>query len=295
MTETLPMGVAVTGLSGLVGQGIEKCSEDILMLRNLGADLTQVEAVDRAVGESAENIVLNLAAFTDTNAAWAQRNDREGLCYQLNVCGAANLANSCKKYGKLLIHVSTDCVYDGAKEGIYTEEDPVNAIDWYGYTKCLAEEAVLGTNKVNAVVRISSPFLSGRHPKKEDLISKLARQIQNRTLPPQFIDSLFVPTWVDDFSGAITAVAQSRASGIFNGVGTTATSPYELAHKVAEIYNLDPDQIACGSLSAYLEQSDRPYARRLHLSNKKIQEQLGVHFTKLDTALAIVARQNRSK
>ena len=101
--------------------------------------------------------MIHLAAFTDTNAAWSQRGDKSGLCYRLNVSGTKNIIRLCQKYGQYLIYVSTDFVFSGQKDGVYTEEDTPDPIEWYGQTKRWAEsgfESILPA----AIIRLSYPF-----------------------------------------------------------------------------------------------------------------------------------------
>src|SRR3990167_7099350 len=113
------ISVAATGLTGLIGSRIEELSSRDFEWRGFryedGFDITDKEKVDRAIGEFNGEIVLHLAAFTDLNAANKERGDKTGMCWRINVLGTRNIAGACQKYGKYLIHVSTDAVFGGEK------------------------------------------------------------------------------------------------------------------------------------------------------------------------------------
>ncbi len=176
--------IAATGLAGRVGQGVQHATANELTWQDLGTSLTESTALDAAIAGAEADTIVNYAAFTDVAAAWEERGDQNGECYRVNTLGAHNIAQSCKQHGKYLIHISTDYVYSGSKPDIYTEEDATGPVEWYGQTKALAEERVLGVDDSFAVFRISSPFKAIRHPNKDDILSKVRRQISGGLLPP---------------------------------------------------------------------------------------------------------------
>ena len=86
--------------------------------------------------------VIHLAAFTNLNEAYKQTDDKNGVCYKVNVLGSSIIAETAKRHQKYMVHISTDYVFDGEKEEPYTEEDSPHPIEWYGQTKLWADEAV---------------------------------------------------------------------------------------------------------------------------------------------------------
>lgn len=283
--------IAATGLNGLVGHGVRLATTRSLAWHDLGVNITDSKAVDAAIATIGTGTVVNYAAFSDVGAAWAQRGDISGACYRVNVEGARNVALSCRRHGKFLIHISTDYVYGGDRQEIYKEEDATRAVEWYGQTKALSEEEVLDVDNNFAVFRIASPFQSSIHPKREDIVARIRRQIAEENLPAQFGDHIFHPTWVDDIGKVIVSAEKNQPSGVYNVVGVSAVSPYELALKIAEIYVMNPAVVTIGSLQEYLKKSNRPYAQYLHLSNDKICRTLGLQFTDITNALQAVVRQ----
>lgn len=63
--------------------------------------------------------VLHMAAFTDTNVAWDEKNNKSGLCWRLNAEGTSNIVNLCQKYSKYLIFISTDYALMVQKRTVY--------------------------------------------------------------------------------------------------------------------------------------------------------------------------------
>jgi dTDP-4-dehydrorhamnose reductase len=104
------------------------------------------------------DVILHLAAVTDTNAAWEQRGDKNSICYRLNVGGTQNILDLCRQHNKHLIYISTDFVFDGTKITPYTEEDEPNPIERYGENKYLGEKLILDSNDSASIVRITYPY-----------------------------------------------------------------------------------------------------------------------------------------
>ena len=100
------MKIIGTGLSGLVGSRIVELLSDEHQFINFsldsGIDITNLSLLKEKFSENKEaGAVLHLAAFTDVNAAWKQNNDKNGICYKVNVLGTKNIARLCqlnKKY-----------------------------------------------------------------------------------------------------------------------------------------------------------------------------------------------------
>jgi dTDP-4-dehydrorhamnose reductase len=136
-----------TGLSGLIGTRFQNLSGNRFTFTNLdlstGIDITDPDSVERVMSGSPAEVVIHLAAFTNVTAAHEQHGDKNGLCYRINVTRNRNvIARAAEKYHKHMIHISTDYVFDGTKEEVYTEEDVPCPIEWYGETKYIAEQAV---------------------------------------------------------------------------------------------------------------------------------------------------------
>src|SRR5690606_10980221 len=101
-------------------------------------DITSQENVDIFFEDKKFDYCINFAAYTAVDKA----EEEIEQAYLINAEGAKNLADSCKKYDVILVHVSTDFVFDGQKDTPYTEEDIPNPINVYGKSKLKGEQYV---------------------------------------------------------------------------------------------------------------------------------------------------------
>jgi len=275
------MKVIGTGITGLVGSRIVELNPSVEFV-NVSIesgisilDLAELETVFAANPDA--DTVLHLAAFTDTNGAWTQNGDKAGLCYQLNVVGTQNLVNLCKKYNKYLIYISTDFVFDGKKEGKYTEDDVVSPIEWYGATKAMGED-VVGKSGISAsIVRLAFPYRANFDAKK-DIVRKIIDGFKAGKLYPQWTDHFTTPTFIDDIAQALGIFFDKKPTGIYHLVGSSSQSPYEMCLQIADVFGFDKSIVEQSTLSDYvksLPEGSRPWQYNLSLDNTKIKS-LGI-------------------
>jgi len=267
------MKIIGTGLSGLIGTRIVELNSDLDFIEislekgiNL-LDLTTLETIFANNPEATH--VLHLAAFTDTNAAWEQKGDTRGLCYQINVVGTQNIVKMCQKYNKYLIHISTDYVFDGQKKTAYVETDLPNPLDWYAETKCLAEKVILDSKLPATIVRIAPPYRS-KFDTKVDFIRKIIAKLKNNEVCQLFSDQITTPTFIDDIALGLRQIIDKPVPGIFHLVGSSSQSVYQAGLLIAQTFGFDPKLIQPSSLADYLSTPNaRPYAPNLSVSNEK--------------------------
>ncbi len=287
--------VLATGATGLVGSRFVEMFRDKYEVINMdlttGVDITKAETFKPFFDAHPEaKALIHLAAFTDTNKAFAESGDKNGICYKVNVDGTRNIAEICKERGIHLIHVSTDFVFDGKKETPYVEDDPTSPIEWYGETKAIAEQVVKDSGASYSIVRLAYPYRA-HFDLKPDLVKKIRAGLESGKLYPQFSDSMITPTLIDDIARAFDKLIELKPNGIFHTVGSDSVSPYTLAKKVASAYGFDPSVVKEGSLTEYLKTAARPFARNVMMSNQKATEVLGLHFATLDEGLAEIKKQ----
>lgn len=286
-----------TGLSGLVGSRIIELLKDkykfVDFSLNTNINILDIRQLEDAFQQNSDAIaVIHMAAFTDTNAAWVQKGDKAGLCYQLNVGGTENILELCQKYNKYLIHISTDFVFDGNKKGPYTETDQPKPIEWYGETKYFAEKLVLDSKHKAAVVRPAYPYRA-KFEGKLDIVRKIINGLKENSLNPMFADQIITPTFIDDIAKGIEYFIKKQPAGIFHLVGSTSLSPYEMALKIAKVFGFDQNFIKKGSLKNYIENSpagSRPWQMNGAISNHKITK-LGIKMKTFDEGLKEIKKQ----
>lgn len=287
--------ILATGATGLVGSRFVEMFGDKYDVINMdlttGVDITKIETIKAVMDKSPEaKVLIHLAAFTDTNKAFEESGDRNGLTYKVNVLGTQNIVDLCKAKGIHLIHVSTDFVFDGKQETPYLEDSPLSPIEWYGETKAMAEKVVVDSGADYTVVRLSYPYRA-TFELKPDLVKKIRAGLESDKLYPQFSDSIITPTFIDDIAAGFDKIIELRPLGILHTVGSDSLSPYALAQKVATAYGFDPSVVKEGSLTEYLKTASRPFARHVAMNNAKATSALGLHFATIDEGLSAIKMQ----
>lgn len=282
------MKIIATGLSGLVGSRLQELLSGqydfVDFSLDTGIDITDPTGLKTAFQKHPDaKTIIHLAAFTDVNAAWKQRGDKNGLCYQVNVIGTKNIAAICRQQNLYLLHISTDFVFDGEKSGGYTEEDKPQPIEWYGETKYLAEQEIVQSGVKHAIARIAFPFRS-HFPLKIDLVRKIIEGFKNNSLAPLLTDQMITPTFIDDLALGIDTLIKRKAEGIYHVVGSTPLSPYELAFRINKVFGFNNQNIQQTILTEFVAKTGRPRQKNLALNNRKIT-QLDVKMQTIDEAL----------
>jgi len=271
----------VTGMSGMLGSEMARVAGDRFEMVNVdvteGIDITDYRQLTDVVARHVDaRAVVHLAAFTDVSRAYGETGDENGQCYRLNVIGTRNVARICSEHALHLIHVSTDFVFDGSKEGAYSEQDEPNPIEWYGRTKLEGEEAVR-TARSWTIVRIAFPYVAGP-ASRPDLVRKIHGKLAGGQKVHLFTDQTVTPTFAPDIvKGTMLLTKLRPATELFHIVGSTALSPFELGLKVADVFGLDGDLVRPTSLAEYLEKDPRPRQRSLRMSNAKWTEFAAEH------------------
>ncbi|MEL7156709.1 MAG: dTDP-4-dehydrorhamnose reductase, partial [Actinomycetota bacterium] len=133
--------VLVTGADGQVGRELQRtpwaAGVDLRAHGSGALDITDPSAVAAAVEATAPDVIVNAAAYTAVDRA----EDEPARAFAVNGEGVAHLAAAADQVGALLVHLSTDYVFDGAKAGRYVEADPVHPLGVYGRSKVAGEEA----------------------------------------------------------------------------------------------------------------------------------------------------------
>ncbi|WP_238987214.1 dTDP-4-dehydrorhamnose reductase [Confluentibacter flavum] len=138
-----PIAILVTGAGGQLGLTIQELysgisSLDFMFTSKSELDITNKREIEIFFEKYKFDYCINCAAFTNVE----QAEKTPDLAYKVNAEAVKNIAESCKKYNTILIHISTDYVFDGEKGTPYTIEDLPNPINEYGKSKLLGEHHI---------------------------------------------------------------------------------------------------------------------------------------------------------
>ncbi|MBP9719440.1 MAG: NAD(P)-dependent oxidoreductase, partial [Candidatus Levybacteria bacterium] len=196
------MKILGTGLQGLIGSRIVALLSSEYTFENLsrttGVDITNADAVKKAIEQSDADIVLHVAAKADVDGCEKDKSLGEmGEAWKVNVKGTQHIAQGCEMFGKKLIYVSTDFVFDGEKE-FYTEEDKPNPINWYATTKFEGEQIVQAITTPWIIARIAYPYRNN-FP-KNDFVRAIKGKLENNEPISMVTDHIMTPTFIDDIA-----------------------------------------------------------------------------------------------
>lgn len=152
------MKILLTGAEGQVGSEIRKQffsqSFNLLALGKADLDITIIEALEARVIEYQPDIIVNTAAYTNVDLAEEEIEES----HKINCEAVKNIADICNKYRILLIHISTDYVFDGSSSLCYLETDETSPINNYGKSKLGGEVAISSTLDRYIILRTSWVF-----------------------------------------------------------------------------------------------------------------------------------------
>jgi dTDP-4-dehydrorhamnose reductase len=228
------MKIAVIGANGQLGSDVAGAftgrGDEVLCLTHAEVELSSLESVASCLRSRGLDAVVNTAAMHHVENC-ERAPDK---AYAVNALGARNLAIVTNDIGALLIHISTDYVFDGEKGEPYVEDDAPLPLNVYGNTKLAGEYFVRSLNPKHFVLRTSA--LYGTHPCRAkgglnfvDLMLKLARERGHvRVVDDEFVS----PTAASELSQQIVALSRSDAYGLYHATAEGSCSWFEYAREI---------------------------------------------------------------
>ncbi len=196
-------------------------------------DISDRSGVFEAVGKAMPSVIVHTAALTNVDYCEDHRDEAMAI----NALGTKNVADAAKKFNANMIYVSTDFVFDG-KSGMYREDDPVNPISYYAYSKLLGEYYVLGLDNY-VIARTSVVYGNAR----QNFVTWVRDSLKAGTRIKVVNDQFNTPTLSVDCAEAILGLVNNNARGIYHTAGSERVSRYEFAQKIARFYGLDESLI----------------------------------------------------
>jgi dTDP-4-dehydrorhamnose reductase len=224
----------VTGAAGMLGRDLTDLlrarGEELTPLARVDLDITDPAAVAKAVSLVKPDVVVNCAAWTAVDAA----EEHEEAAFAINAGGAVNLAAACASVGALLVHPSTDYVFDGHASVPYAEDAPTAPSGAYGRTKLAGEQAVRAALP-DASYIVRTAWLYGAHGK--NFVKTMLRLARNGTSPGVVADQHGQPTWTADVAAQIYALIDHAApAGTYHATSSGQTTWFGFAEEVFTLY-----------------------------------------------------------
>jgi dTDP-4-dehydrorhamnose reductase len=290
------MRVLITGTSGLLGlnlaleasrnhqvTGVDRSPLPSAPFSIIKADLLDRETVNRVLDEARPQAVVHCAAIADIDACESDPD----AAHRANAIMPGYIADACRLRSIRLVHISTDAVFSGDREGAYTEDDTPDPLGVYGITKLEGEKAVLQMHPEASVFRVNfyGWSVSGRRSLAEFFVNHL----KQGTTINGFTDVRFCPMFVGHLAGVIIKGLPQRLPGIYHVVGPQSMTKYQFGVEIAHKFGLperliSPQSVNKSGLTA-------PRSHNLWLSTHKISTDLGLDLPDFSTGLDVFYAQ----
>ena len=271
--------IIITGSNGLLGQKLVKLflskneyeihafsrGENRLQNKNgytyYSIDITNREKLEQYISKIQPNYVINTAAMTNVDACEVDQQE----CDLINVDAVAELTRLCKKNNIHLIHISTDFIFDGQKNGFYKEEDTPNPISHYGLSKLRSEEIILSADIKYTIIRTVLVYGMVDRNDRSNIVLWVKNSLEDKKQINVVTDQFRMPTYAEDLAEACYLTIQNKAFGIYNVSSNELMSIYDIALEIADTFDLDAGYINSIETSALNLPAKRPYKTGLDL------------------------------
>ena len=233
------MKIVVTGASGQVGWELVRALQvlgEVVGVDQDVCDFTQPDALKAWMLSQKPDVIINAAAYTAVDKA----EQDEATATTVNGKAVQALAQAAQALGALLVHYSTDYVFDGTKAGAYLETDPPCPLNAYGRSKLAGDEAIMSSGCDYVILRTTWVYAS----RGANFVLTMLRLARERESLRVVFDQIGAPTWarnIADATAQIVARAQGLrqnqqfASGLFNLSASGETSWHGFAQAVVEM------------------------------------------------------------
>jgi dTDP-4-dehydrorhamnose reductase len=231
------MKIVLLGKNGQLGwefQRVLPILGEVISLDRTELNLSDLPAIQKILSELKPNLIINASAYTDVDLAEKEAD----LAIKINALAPGIMAEMSRKLGAILIHYSTDYVFDGRKNAPYTESDQTNPLNVYGKSKLIGEENIRQAGDAYLILRTSWVY-SLRGNSFVNKVLKWSRQNKNLKIVSDQISS---PTWARMLAEVTSLVlAQNKKDlyeniherrGMYHLAGNGSTSRYEWAKHI---------------------------------------------------------------
>nr|WP_302169230.1 dTDP-4-dehydrorhamnose reductase [uncultured Romboutsia sp.] len=250
--------ILVTGSTGQLGSDVVK----ELLKRGYSTLSPNRSELNLCSEDNIRNYILNsnceaivhCAAYTQVDKA----EDEKDLCIKINATATKHIAKCAKILDIPMIYISTDYVFDGTKDGKYTENDETNPINIYGESKLAGEKYVQEILDKYYIVRTSWVFnINGKN-----FIETMLRLSKANNQLSIVNDQIGSPTYTKDLSRLLVDMLETSKYGLYHATNEGYCSWYEFADTIFKLANINIDIKAINS-NEYASRAKRPLNSKL--------------------------------
>ena len=191
------MKILLTGATGQVGWELTRSLMPlghVVACDRAACDLAQPDRVGRVVDAVAPDVIVNAAAYTAVDKAESE----PALAQTINAESVGRLAAAARRHGALLVHYSTDYVFDGRKRTPYLEDDATAPLNVYGATKLAGEQAIAAEGCDHLILRTTWVYAARGH----NFVATMLRLFAERERLTVVADQIGAPTWARNIADA---------------------------------------------------------------------------------------------
>lgn len=287
------MRVAVTGASGQLGTDLmrvlnESHGFEPTSITRHELDVRDDDRVRDTLTQLRPDVVINAAAFTRVDRCEYEPE----LAFAVNGLGARNVARACAELGCIVIHISTDYVFDGEKGAPYVEGDLPNPVNAYGVSKLAGEFFVRSTCSEHFIVRTSGLYgtagVSGGGGNFVEAMLRLAAEDR----PVRVVDDQTVsPTYTKDLAAALIQLPATKDYGTWHIVNAGQCSWFDFTREIFAALDIRAEVQPISS-QAYGARAKRPACSVL--TSQRMTDHPFVHLRPRDTALNVYLQERNT-
>lgn len=267
------MRLLLTGRSGQVGSALERTLAplgEVVALDRAGLDLLDLKSIGAKIEKEKPAVIVNAAAYTAVDRAEQEKD----LAFAVNFLAVQELARAARSIDALLIHFSTDYVFDGEKAGAYTEEDAPRPINVYGASKLAGERAVAASGCRHFIFRASWVYAPGGRNFVNAILAAARTRPELRVVD----DQRGAPISAGAIAAAVAEILQAKnlrekPYGVYHMSAAGATTWFGFAKAILETTGLKTPVVPIRSAD-YPSAARRP--KNSLLDNAKLQRTFGI-------------------
>ncbi|HEV3204478.1 MAG TPA: dTDP-4-dehydrorhamnose reductase [Gemmataceae bacterium] len=234
------MKVLILGSKGQLGSDLVQTfsGEDVFARTHADLDVCDFGQTNRLIEEIMPDVVINTAAFHKVEEC----EEKPEKALQVNALAVRHLAQVCAARDTVLVHISTDYVFDGTQRHPYTEQDVPHPANMYGVSKLAGEYLVEHCCPRHFIVRSSGLYgfagASGKGGNFPELMIRLAKEGK----PIRVVaDQVLTPTYTRDLAQKIKELVHTDAYGLYHVTSSGQCSWYEFAGQIFALLRWKPD------------------------------------------------------
>ena len=231
--------ILITGANGQLGSELRKIGfsplDEVFFTDVAELDITDYTAIEKFIQVHEVDTIINCAAYTAVDRA----EDEPGPAAEINTQAVANLAKAAQKGDCLLIHISTDYVFDGTATTPYTEKIKTCPVSVYGKTKLAGEEAIIRSGCFYIIIRTAWLYSAFGHK----FVKTILRLAEERPEINVVNDQIGTPTYAEDLAKAIVKIMANddrvEHEGIYHYSNAGVCSWYDFAVEIVRLSGLN--------------------------------------------------------